>query len=359
MLMTGLDQAPAATETSDQPTAGEQRPGSKDSQARYPNGVSAADQDPGYYDGDVQAALAADTTPTRQQVARDTGTDHQDGDRTAGTSRDAATSSRDPDIDAILHENDRLPEPRTRQEAAREKADGQTVEVSPAESPSSASGHAPDIEAILHENDHLPEPRTRQEATRDIGGNQNERRGPDPLADAATTGRGNNTVDRPATVDHGVGEQPPDSAPLGQADHDQPFTVVHASPEMRTFGDDTPTGIGLKPTGDQVVEMENDKASRAERARREFLSGERLGDAFDATDEWAQTGQDLFRRPPTGQHIEVPTHGPAFTAMPQQEIDPGSVATAALALGIVGAECVRWGKRRLGDKRGRDHAGVR
>lgn len=359
--MTELDQAPAATGTSDQPPAGEQRPGSTDSQARYPNGVSAADQDPGYYDADVQAALAADTTPTRQQAARDTGnTGHPDGDRTAGTSQDATASSRDPDIDAILHENDHLPEPRTRQEALRDDPHDQAAEATVSESPKPpASGHAPDIDAILHENDHLPEPCTRQEATRDIGGNQHERRGPDPLADAVTTGKGNNTVGRPAAMDNGVGEQPPDSGPAGQTDHDQPFTVVHASPEMRTLGDDTPTGIGLKPTGDQIVEMENDKASRVERARREFLSGERLGDAFDATDEWAQTGQDLFRRPPTGQHIEVPTQGPAFTAMPQQEIDPGNVATAALALGIVGAECVRWGKRKLGDKRGRDHAGVR
>jgi hypothetical protein len=311
--MAELEQAPTTTETADRAHAGEQRPGSPDSHARYPNGVTAADTDPSFYDGDIKAALAADRTPTRQEAARDNGGgQHQDSDGAGPGPQHAAADGRDTDI-----------------------------------------------EAILHENDNLPGPHTRQEAARDTGKQPAERSGPDPLADAATTGRGNSTVDGPAITDHGVGKEPPGARPPDQAAREQSFMVVHASPEMRTLGDDTPTGIGRKPTGDQVVEMEDDKASRAERARGEFLSGERLGDAFDATNEWARTGQDLFRRPPTGQHIEVPAHGPAFAAMPQQEIDPGSVATAALALGIVGAECVRWGKRKVGDKRGRDHVGVR
>jgi hypothetical protein len=130
-----LDQAPAATEAADRPSADEQRPGSGDSQ-RYPNGVTAADTDPGYYDGDIKAALAADTTPIRQQAGRDDTSGHR-------ASADATTSSRD------------VP----------------------------ASGHDPDIEAILRENDHLPGPRTRQEAARDDGGDRHERLGPDPLGE--------------------------------------------------------------------------------------------------------------------------------------------------------------------------------
>lgn len=105
--------------------------------------------------------------------------------------------------------------------------------------------------------------------------------------------------------------------------------------------------------------MEDPKASRAERARKEFLSEENLGDAFDATDAWAKTGQDLFSRPPTGQHIEVPAQGPEITAVPQQEIDPGSVATAGLVLGILGAEFIRWGKHKVEHMRGRHRASDR
>jgi hypothetical protein len=81
---------------------------------------------------------------------------------------------------------------------------------------------------------------------------------------------------------------------------------------MRSLGDDTPTGIGVKPTGDQVVEMEDGKASRAERARKEFLSGEKLGDAFDATDEWAQTGQVSLGVHLLGSTLRSPRTGRRF-----------------------------------------------
>jgi hypothetical protein len=300
--MTELARPSPTAETADQAPAGEIRAGSHDSQARYPSAVSAADTDPSYYDGDIKAALAADTTPTRQQAARDAAAQDQVGDGTATSHDDAPASSRAPDIEAILHENDNLPEPRTRQQAARDAA----ASITPTDKDRAAAG------------------------------DQQTRSGPGPLT--GTASETTVTTAKPA---------------------DLPLTIVHASPEMRTLGDDTPTGIGLKPTGDQIVEVEDQKASRAERARREFLSEENLGDAFDATDEWAKTGQDLFRRPPTGRHVEVPAQGPAMTAMPQQQIDPGSVATAGLALGILGAEFVRWGRHKVGHMKGRHHASDR
>lgn len=201
--MTELSHATAetATQTTDRPQAGEQRPGSGDSQ-RYPTGVTAADTDPRYYDGDIKAALAADTAPTRQQAAREGASDQQPSGDISTESRDAPASGHDPDIDAILHENDHLPEPRTRQEAARGDPDSQATDATAPESRDPpASRHDPDIEAILHEFDHLPEPRTRQEAAR---GDQPERPAPDPLADATET-------DGPATRRPG-GELRPDQA---------------------------------------------------------------------------------------------------------------------------------------------------
>jgi hypothetical protein len=104
-------------ESPDRPSAVEQPPGSPDSQ-RYPNGVTAADTDPRYYDGDIRAALAADTTPTRQQAARDDGPgrEGQGGHDSASRPHDDPVEGH-ADIEATLHENDHLPEPRTRQEA--------------------------------------------------------------------------------------------------------------------------------------------------------------------------------------------------------------------------------------------------
>jgi Papain fold toxin 1, glutamine deamidase len=201
--MTELDHAPAeaTAERADQPPAGEQRPGSGD-QTRYPSGVTAADANPSYYDGDIKAALAADTTPTRQQAARDDASNHQAPGDTTTESHDAPASGHDPDIEAILHENDNLPEPRTRQEAARSDPDRQATDATTTESHDPlVTSHDPDIEAILHESDYLPEPRTRQEAARS---DQPERPGPDPLGDA--TGKDGPAARRPSgefRPDHG------------------------------------------------------------------------------------------------------------------------------------------------------------
>jgi hypothetical protein len=118
-LMGELDHAPA--DTPDRPSAGDQRPGSLDNQARYPNGVTAADRDPHYYDGDIQAALAAETGPTRQQAARD---DH----RLAEADRKQAAGLTEPstvaDGETYRSWEDGLP---TRQES-REKTWGPDAE---------------------------------------------------------------------------------------------------------------------------------------------------------------------------------------------------------------------------------------
>jgi hypothetical protein len=305
--MTELDQAPAttATETADRPAAGEQRPGSRDTQARYPNALSTADADPGYYDSDIQAALAADTTPTRQQASRDAAAqDHQASDNTANARRDRPASGRDSDIDAILHENDHLPDPRTRQQAARDAAThdeaGNGVSATSHETP--ASGLDADIEAILHENDGMPDPRTRQQAARDAAvetspasrddlppaTGDHRASGLDPL----THSRSNDTptVADPAAADQAtLDRRQPD-----HADGDQHVDVVRTRPEDRTLGDTTPTGIGLKPTGDDLVHIERDdpKESRADRLFNKAF--EMMDDVHDTTGHIAEAiQQDL------------------------------------------------------------------
>jgi hypothetical protein len=90
----------------------------------------------------------------------DTGED-QAGDYWGDQDPDAENYA---DIDAILARNDKLPEPRTRQEVAEEagRAD-----------PDNASDHDQatdaDLEGILHEYARLPEPPTGQQAAREDG----------------------------------------------------------------------------------------------------------------------------------------------------------------------------------------------
>lgn len=167
--MTELDHAPTASKTADhkpaadQEPAGELRPGSADSQTRYPRAVSAADSDPGYYD-DTQKALASDNTPTRQQAFRDATA----RDKARASGNDATTEtpaapvgSPGSDTHAILHENDNQPDPRTRQQATRDAAvhDQGGGPATPAASREVPAGQrTPDTKAILHESDNLPEP---------------------------------------------------------------------------------------------------------------------------------------------------------------------------------------------------------
>jgi hypothetical protein len=320
--VTELDQAPAttATETADQPAAGEQRPGSHDSQARYPNTVSAADADPGYYDGDIQAALAADTTPTRQQAFRDAAAHDQASD--AAARRDPADSGRDPDVDAILHENDHLPDPRTRQQAARDaaahdQADGDASATSREAPP---GGRDPDIEAILHENDGMPDPRTRQQAARDAvvetsPANRNDistatgdhrASGPVPL----TRGDSDNIPAKadPAPDQAAAAQATPERRGPGHADRDQRVDVVRTRPEDRTLGDTTPTGIGLKPTGDQLLGMESDDPTESRLDRFLRKATEEADDLHDGVGNAAEAIHD-FRLSPGGAAQAYEGHG--------------------------------------------------
>jgi hypothetical protein len=372
--MTELDRA-SATATADTTSpgpAGELRPGSRDSQARYPSAVSSADTNPGYYDGNIKAALAADATPTRQQAARDASADdHQasedhesDGD-IMPTSRDEPARGRDGDIEAILHEDDHLPEPRTRQQAARDDAtsSGATESTAAAAHDTPGRGRDPDIEAILHENDHLPEPRTRQQAARDTADgsrattdkdraaatDQQPPPGPDPLArDASET-----TATTAELPDGATDSSPPSGRPDAdtqtatvhdQAGHDVPVTIVQASPEMRTLGDDTPTGIGRKPDGGELEEMESDRLSRADRFRKSFYK--QADDINDVTEKNANALESFLAHRPTGGEAAATGH-PVIEAPQPPPADAGSIATGGLVLGILADRGIHWARQRM------------
>jgi hypothetical protein len=275
--MNELDQAPAssgqgnATDVIQREPAGDQHAGSYDSQARSPRAESLADTDPSYYDGDIQAALAADDTPTRQEAARQDAAD----DGHAGPGDDSPPDA-DASIEAILHEDDHLPDPRTRQQAAQEDAD---VGSSPAN------------------QDGAP------------GASGDQQPGPGP------------------------------ERPEGEG-HDQRVSVVQLEPEDRTFGDTTPSGIGLKPTGEQLKQMENDNP--AERRINRFIDKavEEADDVHDAMGHIGGAFQADFSPeanspgPGSGHHSYTVHDTPAPPEDPGMNDAIGNVAVVAVVAAV-------------------------
>lgn len=195
-------------------------------------------------------------------------------------------------------ESEELPEPRTRQEVADE-----TDHSEPAGSDhNQASGT--DLDNMIAEQDQLPEPRTRQEVADET------RSGTGPLTrgDSSTE-----TATRPeqapdTTAEH---QEPGQHEPYGQDRNDNPHsnvTVVHADAADRTLGDDTPTGIGLKPTGEQILHMERDDTpeDRKDNYFRELF--ERADDIRDVSEHTTETIEN-FRHHDDGSVVTSTAHG--------------------------------------------------
>jgi hypothetical protein len=98
------------------------------------------------------------------------------------------------------------------------------------------------------------------------------------------------------------------------------------------------------PTGEELLEMEGDDESKADKLRRKAY--ERTDDLFDIAGKVTQRLDDIFHRPPTDSHAVVKTDHPVIEA-PHQGINTGEAATALLATGIVVAELYRWGHNKF------------
>lgn len=263
-------------------------------------------------------------------------------------------SQYDGDASALAAEEEGLP---TRQEA-REQTWGD--DPGPSEENEPATGYEGDTSSLAAEEEGLP---TRQEEWDQTWGDA----AGDQAADAQSTvdadtrsedDRGERETARnepPATTVAETEDSDAESAPSEQVTvhdqygHDVPITVVHATAEDRTLGDDTPTGAGLKPTGDRLLHMENDSESYVERLRKNIY--DRADDISDAADEYGGTLGHLFERPPTESHAVVPT-GPAYTSgHTDQGIDGGHLATAGLVVGVVGFELFRAVKNKVKSQR--------
>src|ERR1017187_5772482 len=119
---------------------------------------------------------------------------------------------------------------------------------------------------------------------------------------------------------------------------------VHVVEADRTLDDDKPTGIGRKPTGDELRDMDSEKLSRFEKLRKKGY--EDADDVHDAVDKAADSLQGILARPkPTGHWegtarpgIEMPQHD-AGTA--------GDLVTGTIVAGVLAGEGIRWLRGRL------------
>jgi hypothetical protein len=124
-----------------------------------------------------------------------------------------------------------------------------------------------------------------------------------------------------------------------QYGHDVPLTVVHGAPDGPTLGSGTPEGTGLKPTGEELLDMESEAKSWKEAFRNEI---HRESDEItDVAEKWGDLGARLCERPPTSTHTEVPTGRPVISMPEHHGVEGGQAAIAAFTVALVGYEAYR------------------
>jgi hypothetical protein len=105
----------------------------------------------------------------------------------------------------------------------------------------------------------------------------------------------------------------------------------------------------LPPSGEQLLAMDSDKASRAERMRRE---GYRQADGvLDIASKWTEVGHDLLARQPPAGHAEVSTR-PGISAVSREGLNPGDTASALLVFSALAAEAVGLGVKNWHERKG-------
>ena len=105
----------------------------------------------------------------------------------------------------------------------------------------------------------------------------------------------------------------------------------------------------LPPSGEQLLALDNDKASRAERMRRE---GYRQADGvLGIASKWTEVGHDLLARQPPAGYAEVSTR-PGISAAPREGLNPGDTASALLVFSALAAEAVGLGVKNWHERKG-------
>ena len=145
----------------------------------------------------------------------------------------------------------------------------------------------------------------------------------------------------------GAGELTPGAQEQPRAD----FSWVSLTDADRTLGDTSPTGIGLKPTGEQLLETDS-KKSRAEAFRSEFYKPETIQDFREESEDKADRVQQLFERPPTSSHADVPVNHPYITMPEAEHVSANDLAMTGLVVGILAFETARTIRGKVHELRG-------
>jgi len=325
-------------------------PASADNAGSYPD-AAPGDDFAGYSDADIDAILAAeDQLPeprTRQEAAAATWDDNPDD-----PADDELAAEYDGDVAALLAAEDQLPEPRTRQEAATATWDDTTQ---PGDDPGSfagdpASEYDGDVAALLAAEDQLPEPRTRQEAAAaawaDTSTSQDG--APDTSTDSTGPSQPDTVTEPPARNNEGEDGTPGPTegqfAGHAQDGTDVTVTVAYLPPEARTVGDTTPTGIGRKPTGAEILDMEGDKRTES---RLDRLFDEMVKGADDISDGSGAVGEAIVidDRPAPGPSGHSRPYHAATNTAPDHPAPPNPGANDAISsmtiIGVAAAVALR------------------
>jgi hypothetical protein len=186
--------------------------------------------------------------------------------------------------------------------------------------------HEQDVAEDGQEQEELPEPRTRQE----VG--EEARSGADPLAHARSDAQQHEPDAqeglRPKNARGCMGAYL-DWRNEISAGREEGTNVVGAKPD-RSPGDRR----DLPPMGEELLDMDSDKLSRAEQFWHEFYK--EAGDVADAVEKEGGMAIALTERPPTGSHTEVPTHQLAVSQpAADHATDSGQIALAGLVAGVL------------------------
>jgi hypothetical protein len=303
------------------------------------------DASPRPVDDNGQESWAEDAEPlTRDQYA------DQVQQREATTAHDS-TSDRDPDnthepaVTDDGQEHEELPEPRTRQEVAGE--------TSRAGTDTGVHDQAADaaIDTGTAEEDNLPEPRTRQEVAEEA------RSGADPLAHPGSdaqqherdTGDWPSPEERARLQDTYLAWRNETATGLDRGTGwEQGANVVGDKPD-KSPGD----GSDLPPSGEELLHVEDDDASRLERLGNKMY--EEFGDIADVAEKASNRAQELFNyRPPAGHpEVRIPTQPyVAPTAEQHETPDAGNIAQLGLVLGVIGFRTYQSVRRKLTERKG-------
>lgn len=284
------------------------------------------------------------------------------------------------DLGSVLAEQERLPEPRTRQEAAVDADSGDSRPATVHSEHDAFQGDAADVlpaeqDRILvnqdspapsetdpnrSDTDHGPGTTVTADVRTSNDSNPDRIRdgevAPEPeQSDTDQMSQAVTRTDSPTMVSsareqyQGFADAPqaPGTQKVivhSQQGLDVPITVVHTTPEDRTLGDDTPTGAGLKPSGDDLLRMEaHDSAER----RTDRLIGKLVEHGDDVHDGSGDLGEaieaDVHRDPGSDQQTEAHAGYPAKEEIHSTPYDH-SVNDAAGALvmtAIAGAAGLR------------------